>query len=277
MVDSLQALAIETRVKQLDVSLFDGIKSQSTSDDRRSMLAIQTAVCSRLESFAYLEIGSHLGGSIQPFLLDPRCTRIVSIDKRPTMQPDARGLPFKYAGNSTERMLKNLRGISTDGVSKIATFDVDSSEVATSALQSKMDLCFIDGEHTNAAAERDFAFCKSALAESGVIYFHDCNIVYQAIDAILKRLRASGCLFHAYNLPTSIFVIDFGMNIHEQDSIKEMLSENYKGYLAGLQSMTRYRQFYNLGVFRLLRSAYISVRSIARKASHVGSDTAKAN
>ena len=266
MINSSEVLPIETRVKQLDVSLFDGIESQSTSDDRRSMLAIQTALCARRESFAYLEIGSHLGGSIQPFLLDPRCTRIVSIDKRPKIQPDARGLPFKYADNSTERMLNNLRGISKDGVSKISTFDVDSSEIGTSTLKSKIDLCFIDGEHTNAAAERDFAFCKSVLADSGVIYFHDCNVVFQAIDTILKGLRASGCPFHAYNLPTTIFVIDFGMNIHEHDSIKKMLSENHKGYLAGLQSMARCRQFYNLGVFRLLRSAYISVRSIAAKA-----------
>jgi hypothetical protein len=177
----------------LDVSLFDVIDLQTSLDDRRSMLAIHAAVSARLGSFTYLEIGSHLGGSIQPFVLDPRCTHIVSIDKRPKTQPDERGESYAYPANSTERMLHN------DGVGKITTFDTDSSELKGSMLPAKVDLCFIDGEHTNAAVERDFAFCESALADAGVVYFHDSEIVFQGLDNILKRLRAAGRQFHAYN------------------------------------------------------------------------------
>jgi hypothetical protein len=127
-------------------------------------------------------------------------------------------------------MLQNLRKIAKDGVAKITTFDMDSSELRVSMLPSKVDLCFIDGEDTNSAADRDFALCESALAAPGVIYFHDSEIVFQALDNILKCLRAAGRPFHAYNLPTSIFVIDLGMNIHEDDSITKFLSENHLGY-----------------------------------------------
>ena len=263
-IDLSKILPIEARVKQLDVSLFDAIDSQTTSDDRRSMLAIQAAVSARLGSFTYLEIGSHLGGSIQPFLLDHRCTHIVSIDKRPEKQPDLRGKLYAYPDNSTVRMLENLRRVARDGVAKITVFDTDSSELKASMLPSRPDLCFIDGEHTNTAVERDFAFCQSALAAPGVIYFHDSQIVFQALDNILTSLRTAGQPFHAYNLPTGLFVIDLGMNIHEDDSIQKLLLGNHLGYIAGLQSMASYRQLYNHWFVRQMRKAYRPARSAAR-------------
>jgi len=267
-VEQPEAAPIETRVKQLDVSLFDAIPSQTSSDDRRSILAIQSAMAARLGSFAYLEIGSHLGGSIQPFLLDPRCRRIVSIDKRPNSLPDERGVSQIYLQNSTERMLENLRGIAKADLPKLTTIDADSSELNATQIPSKVNLCFIDGEHTNTAAEKDFAFCKSVLASPGVIFFHDAHIVFQALDKILRDLRAAHCVFHAYNLPTSIFVIDFGVGIHEDDGIRNLLLKNHLGYLEGLKSMAHYRQFYNHRFVRMMRRAYrqITPKSFHRKA-----------
>ena len=47
-VDLSEVPSIEARVKQLDVSLFDPIGSQTSPDDRRSMLAIHAAVSARL-------------------------------------------------------------------------------------------------------------------------------------------------------------------------------------------------------------------------------------
>ena len=44
------------------------------------MVGIRQAMGDR---FAYLEIGSHLGGSLQVLIQDERCERIVSIDSRP--------------------------------------------------------------------------------------------------------------------------------------------------------------------------------------------------
>jgi hypothetical protein len=255
-----ESASILEKVRRLDISLFDPIHSETTADDRRSMLAIQAAVAARLASYTYLEIGSHLGGSIQPYLLDDRCTRIISIDKRPMRQPDERGNSYGYTENSTEKMLENLKGIAAEKIGKIATIDADSSEISASALPSRADLCFIDGEHTNAAAERDYSFCGSALADKGVIYFHDSAIVFQAIDRIVRELKAAGRAFHAYNLPSAIFVIDFGLDIHEDETIRAFLLDNYVGYLAGLQSMAHYRRFYNFETSRLLRRLFRSYR-----------------
>ena len=255
-VEELNLLRIEQRVRLLDISLFNAIISETSPDDRRSMLAIHAAVSSRLGSFTYLEIGSHLGGSIPPFLLDPRCNCIVSVDKRPSIQPDERGTSFVYPENSTKRMLQLLSGVSKDSTAKIVTFDKDSSELTASMIPSKINLCFIDGEHTNAALQRDFWFCESVISTPGVIYLHDSDIVFEGIDNILQSLRAAGRPFHAYNLPAVIFVIDLGMNIHEDENIRNLLAENHLGYISALKTMAPHRKFYNKRSMRLLRKAY---------------------
>src|SRR5215207_9651998 len=97
----------ESAIKDLDLKLFSRIPSQSSDSDKRSLLAIQAAVRELRETYVYLEIGSYLGGRIQPYLPDDRCSKIYSIDKRPSVQEDARGLSFYYANNSTERMMAN--------------------------------------------------------------------------------------------------------------------------------------------------------------------------
>ncbi len=66
----------ERAIKALDISLFRHIASQTTSADRMSLLALQLATRDMWGDYSYLEIGSHLGGSIQPHLPDPKCKRI---------------------------------------------------------------------------------------------------------------------------------------------------------------------------------------------------------
>jgi hypothetical protein len=73
----------ESSIASLDISLFAAISSQTSSNDKRSLLAVQKAVCAINDGYTYLEIGSYIGGSIQPHLLDDRCQQIFSIDKRP--------------------------------------------------------------------------------------------------------------------------------------------------------------------------------------------------
>src|SRR4051812_45896339 len=101
----------DSAIAQLDLQLFEKISSQSTDRDKRSMLACQLAVRELAPDYTYLEIGSYLGGSIQPHLLDPRCRTIFSIDKRPLSQPDERGFDFIYKNNSTARMMELLREV----------------------------------------------------------------------------------------------------------------------------------------------------------------------
>ena len=101
----------EQAIAALDLKLFEKIESQSTEPDKQSLLALQSAVRELRPGYRYLEIGSYLGGSIQPHLLDDKCGHIYSLDKRPLQQPDARGFDYRYLNNSTERMLENLRSV----------------------------------------------------------------------------------------------------------------------------------------------------------------------
>jgi hypothetical protein len=111
---------LDQRIADLDLTLFASIYSQSSDADKQSLLATQHAVRSAFGDYCYLEIGSHLGGSLQPYVVDPRCRRIYSIDKRPEAVPDNRGIAIPYPENSTARCSDNLRPLapaSLDGSS----------------------------------------------------------------------------------------------------------------------------------------------------------------
>ncbi|HSI88926.1 MAG TPA: class I SAM-dependent methyltransferase, partial [Pyrinomonadaceae bacterium] len=199
----------EESIAALDLSLFSGIESQSSPVDRSSFLACQLAVRSLVPGYRYLEIGSHLGGSIQPHLRDPLCSAIVSIDKRPQKQPDERGFDFTYLNNSTERMLENLRQVDEDAVAKITTIDGGTDEILPEQVGDPIHFCLIDGEHTDLAMKRDFDFCRRVLAPSGgAIMFHDAQITYNGIFDALEDLKNEGVRFNAYNLPHVVFMIE---------------------------------------------------------------------
>src|SRR4249920_1321666 len=113
----------ESSIARMDTQLFAAVPSQTTEGDKRSLLACQLAIRSSGTRYHYLEIGSYLGGSLQPHVVDPLCASIVSIDKRPAVHADEDGLPNTYAQNSTSRMLDNLRAISPGGTDKISCID----------------------------------------------------------------------------------------------------------------------------------------------------------
>ncbi|MDH3494169.1 MAG: class I SAM-dependent methyltransferase, partial [Acidobacteriota bacterium] len=197
----------DERIKNLDLTLFDKIESQSVPEDRESLLACQFAVRELRSEYNYLEIGSYLGGSIQPYLPDDRCKRIYSIDKRPSRQPDERGVDYQYLNNSTARMLELLREAAPGKTDKITTIDGDSGTIDPAQISEKIQLCFIDGEHTDEAASRDFRFCLDVLDENGLIVFHDAAVTYNGIADCIEFLKKREIRFRAYNLPTIVFAI----------------------------------------------------------------------
>jgi len=241
-IDAAIMSDLDTKLDLLDISLFDAIPSQTTDDDKRSLLAIQSAARALSPSYVYLEIGSHLGGSIQPYLLDERCTKIYSIDKRPLVQPDQRGVNFGYPENSTERMLSLLSGIaSTD---KIITIDGETGKMDRSLIGERPQLCFIDGEHTDKATKIDFDLCLDVCADSGAVIFHDAHIVYNAIADCIDTAKRRNMPIQAYSLPNAVFVIEIGdFPLHESPHIRSLLLENHKGYLFSLQQNDEYRRF----------------------------------
>ena len=257
MEPTMATLDITGRIGAMDTSLFDAIPSQTNQHDRRTLLAIQAAVASRQNPYRYLEIGSHLGGSIQPYLLDPRCAGIVSIDKRPERpgdERDALNTP-QYLGNSSARMMANLKELCPEQISKITTIDGDTGEISVASLPFRPNLCFIDGEHVDASVFRDFEFCLAAVTEPALIFFHDAEVIFRAIRSALDRLNDEGRRWRAYHLPTSVFVIELGeqWRIHQDAAITEFLFDNHDSYLAALEKMAQYRDFYNRPEMVLLR------------------------
>lgn len=214
-------LDFEPRIDGLDLSLFAAIDSQSDDGDKRSWLALQRTVRRWNASYTYLEIGSFLGGSIQPHLLDPRCRRILSIDNRPIESPDDRGQRFRYEGNSTARMLFNLRAIDPNRVSKIVCFESDARDIDLARVPDRPDLCFIDGEHTKSAVVSDFDFCAGVCSSRAIIYFHDDWVIYPALAQIIRTLGKQGKRFTAFKLHGSTFAIALGESpIAEDDFIR---------------------------------------------------------
>ena len=62
------------RVETLDVDLFSFVPMQALGSDKRALLALHAAVAATETPFAYLEIGSFRGGSLQALVADPRCS-----------------------------------------------------------------------------------------------------------------------------------------------------------------------------------------------------------
>lgn len=249
-------------IAALDLRLFEKILSQSTEHDKQSFLAIQLAVRNLCpDAYTYLEIGSYLGGSIQPHLMDDRCRRIYSLDKRPLQQPDARGFDYTYLNNSTQRMLEKLREVSPGNMDKIITIDGDSRSIAPSQVGDKIDLCFIDGEHTDEAVLSDFKFCLEVLKPDGCIAFHDAQITYNGLADCIEHLDKVGLRFRAYTLPSIVFVIEIGdFPMHREPAIFERLVNSHQSYLYSLQDNDHYRRFANLYPFRAVRNFISRVR-----------------
>ncbi|MFN6963025.1 MAG: class I SAM-dependent methyltransferase [Pyrinomonadaceae bacterium] len=251
----------EESLNALDLTLFDKIPSQSTDEDKRSLLACQAATRRLVPEYRYLEIGSYLGGSIQPYVLDDKCVRVYSIDKRPRLQPDERGYNWTYENNSTERMMHNLRAIDAERAGKVAAIDGDTRSLDPAAIESKVDLCFIDGEHTDGAVFADFSFCLRALGGRGAIMFHDSQITYNGIAACVEHLRSSGVDFRAYILPNIVFVIEIGdFPLHRDAVVGERLVNNHEAYLFSLQDNDHYRRFANRLPFRVTRNLLMRLR-----------------
>lgn len=245
----------EEKIQDLDISLFKEIHSSTSDNDKRSLLAVQKAVTEILPTYTYLEIGSFLGGSLQPHLLDKKCRKIYSIDKRPEVTPDARGLSQRYGENSTQQMLDNLARVDKAQLEKVTTIDQEVSNITLSTISESPDLCFIDGEHTDEATWRDYDFCRKVMKPNGAIIFHDAMIIYKCLDRVINSIRDSGQGVRAYNIPDVVFVVEIGdFPLHRSKSINDMLLNNHIGYLRSLEFTDQFRNFANRAPFRIVRS-----------------------
>jgi methyltransferase family protein len=199
--------AFDQSIAALDVSMFR-IESQTSIDDRRSFLTIQNAVRGWKHNYVYLECGSHIGGSLLPHVLDPRCRLAYSIDKRPEVQPDERGVNYQYPNNSSKRMMANLADHATaENVLKVRTFDMDANKLTAAQISEKPDLVLIDAEHTNTAVFSDFLHIYRLCGPDTVYAFHDANLVYSGLQNIEMFLTYSGVAFDSFVFPRVVYVL----------------------------------------------------------------------
>ncbi len=229
-------------VDALDLELFDRIGSQTTADDRRSLLAVQRAVARHFGAYTYLEIGSHVGGSIQPHLLDPRCRRIYSVDPRPIHQLDDRGVQCHYPDNSTARMLENLRTITPDGVERIETFELASADVDPARIDDPPHLCFIDGEHTSAAVLDDVDFSRRVGHPDGSIVFHDADVIWMTLGRVLRQLDRDDADAEAIVLGGSVMAIAVGASPLRRDATIGSLRRSKTRYFVRSAAYDMYRR-----------------------------------
>ena len=221
---------IDDRINRLNLDLFSAIESETSTEDRHSMLLIHRAV-RKQGRYSYIEIGSHLGGTLQPHLQDPRCVRIYSIDKRPEELPDIRGYALQYEGNSTERMLIGLRAAYPDNdIGKITTFDSDASGLRKEDIPDKADICLIDGEHTNEAAVSDFNSCLPFLSSRAVVAFHDSCLVFEGIKKIKRILEEGGQPFRGLMLPGCVYALLLGSSVVDIGQDLESFTRNENAY-----------------------------------------------
>lgn len=184
--------------------------------DQQSLLDLRKIIQAE-EPCVYLEVGSELGRSLLPALLDPGCAAVLSVDLRPQSTPDERGRTWEY-GVSTQQMLDTLVGwgVTPQQMDKLSTYDMGtdmfSALVAMGSIKiPQPNLVFIDAEHTNAAVFKDFLHVWHLVPEDCVICFHDSNLIFDALSNITEMLKAQllSPFAHCY-LKDVVFAYGFG-------------------------------------------------------------------
>lgn len=245
--------SIDRRLESLDLDLLSAIPSETTEFDRLSLLALHLACRDVHGTFGWLEIGSHLGGSLQALIRDPSCVRLDSIDPRPPAQDDERGERYAYPDNSTRRMLELLGALPDADLAKLHTHETGTDGLDPAALPPPA-LCFIDGEHTDQAATDDAAFCRRVLRDEGVIVFHDVGIVYRAVRHFVEEVRSELSSVQLAFLADSLFAVELGEpRLLHHDALVRMRLEAHWGVLWLLHSNDRFRTALEGRMARFLR------------------------
>jgi hypothetical protein len=207
MLTADQALRM---IGTLDIAVFQ-VETQSTVNDRASFLRVQNLARSMLGRYVYLEVGSHIGGSLLPHLIDPACEAALSVDPRPAALPDERAEFIRYPQNSTARMIAVLsERLPRSAMAKLTTIESDVSALAPGAVELKATLAFIDGVHTNRACFSDFIGVLALTQPDCVICFHDANLIADAIVNAERFLDHLGVAHETVFLPDTVAVMGLG-------------------------------------------------------------------
>jgi Methyltransferase domain len=187
-------------------------------NDHHTMLALQKIV-QESGDCVYLEIGSLLGGSLVPYLLDPRCSRVMSVDSRPPSTPDERGTTWTYGATTAQMRTELQKEVTQEDMLKLTTWDMDTAEFAAEfvygrgAWPPQPNLVFLDAEHTNAAVFQDFLNIYPFLQDDAIFAFHDSNLIFDALTNITAMLTYMKVEFRPMYLQDVVFALAFGSMI----------------------------------------------------------------
>lgn len=170
-----------------DLAYLFPIRSQSDPNDRHWLVQLIEHVRSQQREYRYMEVGSYLGGTLTPALLDEACVEVLSIDLRPKLQPDARNIDYDYSQFCTATMLRELAAHGLTDIAKLTTFDGCAHEC--DFRDKKYHMAFIDAEHTDSAVFRDFMAIYDHLEAGAICAFHDTELVTFGLENILTFLE----------------------------------------------------------------------------------------
>ena len=226
VTESVLTSRVEELIAKLDISLFNKIPSQTTDRDKRSLLACQLAVRMLRPTYTYLEIGSYLGGSLQPF-----CSMTNAVASTPSITAAGSaesGDHYEYRNNSTEAHARQFESHQRAAVAKITCIDADAREIDERRIEQRPQFCFI-AESTQTSGLSDFLFCLQVLDEKGRWFFMmpRWSITVWPHRRVLKQ---QGISFRAYHLPDTIFLIEINDFPVTARNIQEMLIDNHVGY-----------------------------------------------
>ena len=203
------------------------IPSQTSVEDKIVILKIIKLINSKTNNYLYLEIGSFLGGSLTPFLIDKNCKKIISIDKRNQILDDERNEKWSYKKVSEKLMIKKLKE-NKFNISKLQTFNGDISEFITN---KNFDLVFIDGIHTDKNTFSDFLYSLDKIKKNSIILFHDSSVIFKAISLIDIYLKKNKYIFKIAKFRGSgITGIFFGIFSKTDLEKKIMATENFEKF-----------------------------------------------
>jgi hypothetical protein len=231
------------------------VQSQSSDADKFAILNIRD-ILSKKGKYNYCEIGSYLGGSLGPFLRDSQCEYILSVDDRGRIQPDERGVDYDYRHVSHQTMLDELSKHDLN-LTKLETFDGSINELKSN---TKFDLVFIDGEHTDYACFRDFIYSQKYLKENSVVMFHDSSLIYKSLKIIQEYLICNNIDYKFIKIPYSsvsfIFLGDY-IPFH-----KEFKADDTERFYSDSETDILYHLVQNRveGDFRIKNKTYVTIQ-----------------
>lgn len=215
-------------MKKKKIFKYFPIPSQTSINDKIFILKTINILNKKLNTYKYLEIGSYLGGSLTPFLLDENCKKIFSIDKREQCIADARDELWNYKNITENDMLNTIKQLGLN-YKKILCFNGDIKNFKS---KDKFDLIFIDGEHTNVKCFEDFIYSENLIKKNSIIMFHDSSIIHKALELILIHLKKKNFVFFKKNNSemSAIFFGSYSKINHEKiygkkDSIKKFFDK----------------------------------------------------